>query len=65
MFIIIRALLVAGAIGAGIYVLIYLATMTRYFDKARQKRILRRTLFGLVSVLLTAFILGAIITILN
>lgn len=65
MLIILRALFVASAIGAGIYVLIYLATMTRYFDKARQKRILRRTLFGLVSVLLTAFILGAIITILN
>lgn len=65
MLIILRALLFASAIGAGIYVLIYLATMTRYFDKARQKRILRRTLFGLASVLLTAFILGAIITILN
>lgn len=48
-----------------VYTVIYLATMTHFFDKARRKRILRRTLFGLVSLAIASLIFGLIITLLN
>ncbi len=65
MLMILRGGLVFAAIAVAIYCLIYLATMTRFFDKARRKRILRRTVFGLVSVLAAGLIFGSIIILLN
>lgn len=65
MLMILRGGLVFAAIAVAIYCLIYLATMTRFFDKARRKRILRRTVFGLVSVLVAGLIFGSIIILLN
>ena len=65
MLMILRGGLVFAVIAAAIYCLIYLATMTRFFDKARRKRILRRTLFGLVSVAIAGLVFGLIITLLN
>ena len=65
MLMILRGGLVFAAIAVAIYCLIYLATMTRFFDKARRKRILRRTVFGLVSLLVAGLIFGSIIILLN
>ncbi len=65
MFMILRGGLVFAVIAAAIYSLIYLATMTRYFDKARRKRILRRTVFGLVSLFVAGLVFGSIIILLN
>lgn len=65
MLMILRSGLIFVVIAACIYAVIYLATMTRFFDKARRKRILRRTLFGLVSVAIAGLVFGLIITLLN
>lgn len=65
MLMILRGGLFFVVIAIAIYCLIYLATMTRFFDKARRKRILRRTLFGLVSVLLAGLVFSSIIILLN
>lgn len=65
MLMILRGGLLFVVIAAAIYTLIYLVTSTRYFDKARRKRILRRTLIGLVSVAIAGLVFSLIITLLS
>lgn len=65
MLMILRSLFIFIVLFAGFYGLIYLAVMTPYFNKYRNKRILRRVLFACAALSATVVVFIGILTILN
>lgn len=65
MLMILRAVFIFIVLFACSYGLIHLAVMTPYFNKYRNKRILRRVLFACVALSATVVVFITILTILN
>lgn len=62
---ILRAVFIFALLFAAVYAVLYLATMTPYFNKRRNKRIARRALFGVVSAVIAGCGLALVLNLIN